>query len=93
MAAAMMGAEFTEGGRMTVPKDARSAPGIAGGARARASAGPARARAGGGAADILGRLEADVMARIAEAESAAAAGRVRRAESLSADWRSRIIRE
>lgn len=85
MAAAMMGAEFTEGGRMTVPKDARSAPGIAGGARARASAGPAR--------DLEVAGEADFMACIAEAESAAAAGRVRRAESLSADWRSRIIRE
>lgn len=85
MAAAMMSTEFTEGGRMTVPKEARSVLGIAGGARARASAEPARALEAAG--------EVDFMARITEAESAAAAGRVRRAASLSAGWRSRILGE
>lgn len=88
MAAAMTGTGLTEGGQTAAPEEARSAPGAADGervcealdgTRARVPAEPARAL------EVAG--EADFMARIEDAESAAAAGRARPAEDLSAGLR------
>ena len=90
MTVTMMSTKLTKGGQTTVPKEVRSALGIADGARvywtfdgtrAWVSAEPARAL------EVAG--EAEFMARIAEAESAAASGRVRPAEGLSAGLRER----
>ncbi len=86
----MMSTKLTKGGQTTVPKEVRTALGIADGARVYWSFDGHRAWVSAAPTDPLEVTdERDFYARLAEAEADVAAGRVRDAEAVSAELRAR----
>lgn len=86
----MMSTKLTKGGQTTVPKEVRTALGIADGARVYWSFDGRRAWVSAAPADPLEVTgEDDFYARLAEAEGARAAGRVRDARAVSSELRAR----
>ena len=86
----MMSTKLTKGGQTTVPKEVRTALGIADGGRVYWSFDGRRAWVSAMPTDPLEvTSEEDVRARLAEAEEARAAGRVRDARMVSAELRAR----
>ena len=90
MAVTMMSTKLTKGGQTTVPKEVRSALGIADGARVYWTFDGTRAWVSAAPSHPLDVAdEAEFRARIAEAEAAVSAGHVRPAAAVSADLRER----
>lgn len=86
----MMSTKLTKGGQTTVPKEVRTALGIADGARVYWSFDGHRAWVSAAPADPLEVTgEDDFYARLAEAEGARATGRVRDARAVSSELRAR----
>lgn len=86
----MMSTKLTKGGQTTVPKEVRTALGIADGARVYWSFDGRRAWVSATPTDPLEVTGAeDFHARLAEAEDDVAAGRVRDARAVSAELRAR----
>ena len=86
----MMSTKLTKGGQTTVPKEVRTALGIADGARVYWSFDGRRAWVSATPVDPLEVTDAeDFHARLAEAEEARAAGRVRDAGAVSAELREK----
>lgn len=86
----MMSTKLTKGGQTTVPKEVRTALGIADGARVYWSFDGRRAWVSATPTDPLEVTgEEDFRTRLAEAEDDVAAGRVRDARTVSAELRAR----
>ena len=86
----MMSTKLTKGGQTTVPKEVRTALGIADGARVYWSFDGRRAWVSAAPADPLEvTSEEDFYAQLAEAEADIAASRVRNAGAVSAELRAR----
>ena len=86
----MMSTKLTKGGQTTVPKEVRTALGIADGARVYWSFDGRRAWVSATPTDPLEvTSEEDFYARLAEAEEARAAGHVRDARAVSAELKAR----
>ncbi|WP_270849222.1 AbrB/MazE/SpoVT family DNA-binding domain-containing protein [Candidatus Collinsella stercoripullorum] len=86
----MMSTKLTKGGQTTVPKEVRTALGIADGARVYWSFDGRRAWVSAAPTDPLEVTgEEDFRIRLAEAKDDAAAGRVRDARAVSAELRAR----
>lgn len=86
----MMSTKLTKGGQTTVPKEVRTALGIADGARVYWSFDGRRAWVSAAPANPLEiTSEEDFHARLAEAEADVAASRVRNAGTVSAELRAR----
>lgn len=86
----MMSTKLTKGGQTTVPKEVRTALGIADGARVYWSFDGRRAWVSAAPTDPLEVTgEEDFRIRLAEAKDDAAAGRVRDARAVSAGLRAR----
>ena len=86
----MMSTKLTKGGQTTVPKEVRTALGIADGARVYWSFDGRRAWVTATPADPLEvASKEDFHSRLAEAEADVAAGRVRDAGGVSAELRAR----
>lgn len=86
----MMSTKLTKGGQTTVPKEVRTALGIADGARVYWSFDERRAWVSATPTDPLEvTSEEDFYARLAEAEEARAAGRLRDARAVSTELKAR----